>query len=45
LQTTENKTAKLDDPMTFCYGIDAIKAGRKNQRAVQTYASLVEEDR
>jgi hypothetical protein len=31
LQTIKNTTAKLDDPMTCGYGIDAIDAARENQ--------------
>ena len=32
LQTSENRPAKLDGPMTFGYGIDATDAARKKQR-------------
>jgi hypothetical protein len=32
LQKSENRTAKLDGPMTFGYGIDATDSARKNQR-------------
>jgi len=32
LHTNENIAAKLDGPMTFGYGIDAIDAAHKNQR-------------
>jgi hypothetical protein len=32
LQMSENRTAKIDDPMTFGYGIDATDSACKNQR-------------
>jgi hypothetical protein len=32
LQMSENRTAKIDGPMTFCYGIDATGSACKNQR-------------
>jgi hypothetical protein len=32
LQMSENRTAKIDGPMTFGYGIDATGSARKNQR-------------
>jgi hypothetical protein len=32
LQMSENRTAKIDGPMTFGYGIDAIYSACKNQR-------------
>src|SRR6267154_3695913 len=31
LRTSKNTTAKLDGPMTFGYGIDAMDAARENQ--------------
>jgi hypothetical protein len=31
LQKRESTTAKLDDPITCGYGIDAIEAARENQ--------------
>jgi hypothetical protein len=39
LQMRENRTAKIDGPMTFGYGIDAIDSACKNQRWEQTSAS------
>src|SRR5215472_4262978 len=32
LQMSEDRTAKIDDPMTFGYGIDATDSACKNQR-------------
>jgi hypothetical protein len=32
LQMSENRTAKIDGPMTFGYGIDATDSACKNQR-------------
>jgi hypothetical protein len=32
LQMSENRTAKIDDPMSFGYGIDATGSACKNQQ-------------
>jgi hypothetical protein len=34
LQMSENRTAKIDGPMTFGYGIDATDSACKKQRCV-----------
>jgi hypothetical protein len=39
LQMSENRTAKIDGPMTFGYGIDATDSACKINGAKQTSAS------
>jgi hypothetical protein len=39
LQMSENRTAKIDGPMTFGYGIDATDSACKINGAEQTCAS------
>jgi hypothetical protein len=39
LQMSANRTAKIDRPMTFGYGIDATDSACKNQRCETTSAS------
>ncbi|WP_156918205.1 hypothetical protein [Bradyrhizobium sp. Cp5.3] len=45
LHTNENIAAKLDGPMTFGYGIDAIDVARKINAAVQTSTPHAERER
>jgi hypothetical protein len=45
MHTNENIASKLDGPMPFGYGIDAIDAAHKINGTVQTSTPLAERER